>query len=147
MIIAATLTGLFGCKSESEYTVSDIKLLSISCGQMDLRQCYSFGISQKDGGWILYAECFAADVETQIKLETPISNEDAQTLLAEAEKSDFITLMLEYKKPLFKAKVADETDYSSQITFSDGKTISAPILVSREIETRFYALAQYYAGE
>lgn len=147
MIIAATLTGLFGCKSESAYTVSDIKSLSISCGQMDLRQCYSFCIYQKDGGWILYADCFAADGEAQIKLETPIKDEDAQTLLAEAEESDFITSLLKYKKPLFKAKVADETDYSSQITFSDGKTISAPILASREIETRFYALAQDYAGE
>lgn len=144
MVIAVTLASLFGCKSKPEYTVEDIELLSISCGQMDLSKCYSFCISLKDGSWILYADCFAVDGETQIKLETPIKNEEAQKLLDEAEKSGFIASLQEYKKPIFKPRVDDEESYSSSVTLFDGNTISAPILVSREIASGFYALAEKY---
>lgn len=144
MAIAVTLASLFGCKSKPEYTVEDIELLSISCGQMDLTKSYSFGISLKDGSWILYADCFAEDGETKIKLETPIKNEEAQKLLDEAEKSGFIASLQEYKKPIFKPRVDDEENYSSSVTLFDGNTISAPILASREIESGFYALAEKY---
>lgn len=144
-MIAATLVGLFGCKSKPEYTADDIEVLSISCGHMDLSQSYSFGISLKDGGWILYADCFAADGETPIKLETPLRKEDADKLLAEVEKSGFIASMQGYKKPVLKTKVVDETVYSSRIGFSDGNKLSAPILASRDVENSFYALAMEYA--
>lgn len=144
MAITAMLASMFGCKSKPQYTVADIESLSISCGHMDLRKSYSFGISQRGGSWILYVDCFAADGEAQIKLETPIKNADAENLISEAEKSGFITSLQEYKKPLFKFRVADETVYSSLITFSDGNTMSAPILASRDVEKSFYAFVEKY---
>lgn len=146
-MIAATLAGLFGCKSKPEYIADDIETLSISCGHMDLSQSYSFGISLKEGSWILYADCFATDGETPIKLETTLKNEDAEKLLAEVEKSDFIATLQGYKKPVLKPKIADETVYSSLISFSDGNKLSAPILASRDIENSFYALAEEYAAD
>lgn len=146
LAIVSVLAGLFGCKGKPEYTVADIESLSISCGHMDLRKSYSFGASQKDGDWILYAECFAADGETQIKLETPIKSEEAEKLLSEAEKSGFIASVQKYKSSVFKPRVADETVYSSRITLSDGNEISAPIPASRELENIFYALAEEYTA-
>lgn len=146
-MLAATLAGLFGCKSKPEYTADDIETLSISCGHMDLSQGYSFGISLKDGSWIFYADCFAADGETPIKLEAPLKKEDAEKLLAEVEKSNFIASLQGYKKPALKPRVADETVYSSLISFSDGNKLSAPILASRDVENSFYALAMEYAAD
>lgn len=144
LAIVSMLAGLLGCKSRNEYTVADIESLSISCGHMDLRKSYSFGISLKDGAWILYADCFASDGETQIKIETPVKTEEAEKLLSETEKSGFIASLQKYKKPLFKPDTADETVYSSRITFSDGNEISAQILASQNIENIFYALAEKY---
>lgn len=111
---------------------------------MDLTKCYSFGISRKDGSWILYAECFSLDGETEIKLETPIQTEEAENLLKKAEDSGFISSIEKYRKPILKANVSDEEMYSSLVTFSDGSTVSAPILASRDIENSFYSLAEKY---
>lgn len=147
MAIAAAMACLFGCKSESEYTADDIKSLSISCGQMDLSKSYSFGISQNDDTWILYADCFALDGETRINLNVPIKTDEAKNLLSKAEESGFITSIHRYKKPLLKANIADEEMYSSLATFSDGNSISAPILASREIEIGFYSLAEKYGKD
>lgn len=144
MAIISMLAGFFGCKSGNEYAVADIESLSISCGHMDLRKSYSFGISLKDGAWILYADCFASDGETQIKLETPVKSEEAEKLLSEAEKSGFIASLQKYKKPVFKPEIADETVYSSRIALSDGNEISVPIPAGRDIENIFYALAEEY---
>lgn len=144
LAIAIAFTSLFGCKNKPEYTTDDIESLSISCGQMDLSKSYSFGIYLKDDNWIFYADCFATDGDVQIKLETPIKNEEAQNLLAEAEKSGFIASLQEYKKPIFKTKVADEPIYSSAVTLSDGNTISAPILAGGNVENGFYTLAEKY---
>lgn len=144
LAIISMLASFFGCKSKPKYTAKDIEALSISCGHMDLSKNYSFSISLKDGKWLLYADCVALDGETKIKTQTPIESEDAEKLLDEAEKSGFITCVQKYKKPLFKPEVADETVYSSLITFYDGNTISAPILGSREIENSFYSLAEKY---
>lgn len=144
MAITAVIASFFGCTGESEYTTDDIETLSISCGQMDLTKCYSFGISRKDGSWILYAECFSLDGETEIKLETPIQTEEAENLLKKAEDSGFISSIEKYRKPILKANVSDEEMYSSLVTFSDGSTVSAPILASRDIENSFYSLAEKY---
>lgn len=111
---------------------------------MDLTKCYSFGISRKDGSWILYAECFSLDGETEIKLETSIQTEEAENLLKKAEDSEFISSIEKYRKPILKANVSDEEMYSSLVTFSDGSTVSAPILASRDIENSFYSLAEKY---
>lgn len=138
------LASLFGCKGTKEYTAKDIEAISISCGEMDLRSSYSFALSLKEDTWILYADCFSIDGETEINLKTPIENEEAENLLALAEKSGFISSLRKYRKPLFKPSTADEAVYSSSITLSDGNTFSAPILSSRDVETNFYALAEKY---
>lgn len=145
LALVGTFFTFFGCKSEKTHTASDVVSLSISSGDMDLRNSYSFGISLKDDVWIFYADCFAADGETPIKLETPIENDDAENLLADAEKSGFITSPKKYKKSIFGKSVADETIYSSLVTFSDGEKVSIPTLLSRDIETDFYALAEKYS--
>ncbi len=144
LAILSMLASFFGCISKPKYTAKDIEVLSISCGHMDLSKSYSFSISLKDGKWIFYGDCVAVDGKTKIKIQAPIESEDAEKLLNEAEKSGFITCVQKYKKPLFKPEVADETVYSSLITFYDGNTVSAPILGSREIENSFYSLAEKY---
>lgn len=144
MAILGTLLSFFGCKKKSDYTLDDVVSLSVSCGEMDLTKCYSFAITLKDGSWIFYADCYSLDGETGIKLETPIKNEEAKSLLAEAAVSEFIASPKKFKKSVFSPRLPDETVYSSQITFSDGSEITTSTLLSRDIQNGFYALAEKY---
>ena len=51
-----------------------------------------------------------------------------------------------YRKPVHRFHVLDETTYYASISFSDGASVGAPELASKELEAFFYRCAGKYSG-
>lgn len=143
-VIIPLLFGIFGCKKEPEYTVADIKAISISCGSMDSRQSYSFRLSHENEEWTLFAECTNSVNEKAIDIQTQVTNDEAEQLLLLVEKSNLTDKLEKNAKRSDSFFVADKEMYSCAITFSDGRTVCAPISPSFDIEAAFRSLAEKY---
>lgn len=148
MALLSVLSGLFGCQKTPEYTIDDIRSVSISCGHMDYSHSYSFYLRKSENNWLLDAE-YAVDTEQpRIEYEErPVSEKDAKELLSVVQEQDVIGKLQRYKKPRITVQVADETNYYTAILLADGERLGAAAHISGELVTGFYNLAGKYAGD
>ena len=147
MALLAALGGLFGCGKAPEYTIEDIRSVSVSCGHMDYSHSYAFYLRKTDGDWLLDAD-YATDTEQPHTAfeECPVTEEDAQELLAVVQEQDVTVKLRRYKKPKIKVQVADETTYYTSVLFADGTQLGAAAHISDGLVNGFYRLAEKYAG-
>ena len=147
MALLAALGGLFGCGKAPEYTIEDIRSVSVSCGHMDYSHSYAFYLRKADGDWLLDAD-YATDTEQPHTAfeECPVTEEDAQELSITVQEQDVIGRLRRYKKPKIKAQVADETTYYTSVLFADGTQLGAAAHISDGLVNSFYRLAEKYAG-
>ena len=146
MALFSALCGLFGCSKAPEYTIEDIRSVSVSCGHMDYSHSYSFYLRKAETGWLLDAD-YAVDTE-QPRTEyeaCSVAEDDAKELLAVVQEQDVIGRLWHWKKPKIKVQVADETTYYTSVLFADGEQVAAPTHISDELVTGFYRLAEKYA--
>lgn len=146
--LLSALGGLFGCQKTPEYTVDDIRSVSVSCGHMDYSHSYSFYLRKSENNWLLDAE-YAIDAEQpRIEYEErPVSEKDAKELLSVVQEQDVIGKLQRYKKPKLNVQVADETSYYTAVLLADGERLGAAAHVSDKLVTGFYNLAGKYAGD
>ena len=80
--LLSVLCGLLGCGKAPNYTVEDIRSVSISCGHMDYSHSYAFSLRKAESGWLRDAD-YAADTEhPHTEYEAcPVAEEDVQELL------------------------------------------------------------------
>lgn len=144
--LLSALCGLFGCDKTPEYTVEDIRSVSISCGHMDYSHSYAFYLRKEENGWLLDAE-FATDTEqSRVEYEAcPVAQEDVRALLNIVQEQDVIGKLRRYKKPKIGVQVLDETTYYTSLLFADGESIGAASHVDSALESGFYRLAEKYA--
>lgn len=147
MALLSVLCSLFGCGKAPAYTADDIRSVSISCGHMDYSHSYSFYLRKDESGWLLDAE-FATDTENpRVEYEEcPVEEEDVKELLDIVVEQDLIERLWRCKKSKVKVQILDETTYYSSIGFTDGESLGAAILISKDMEARLYRLAGKYAG-
>lgn len=148
MAALSLICGLFGCKKASkraEHELSEITSVSISCGHMDRRCGYSFQMLKKENGWLLNAECFTNNHETETAIENrELDDDDAKALLEILKRNESIAYAENYKKPKKRfVQVADETTYGFCLTFSDG-SFYATYDRQSDLEQLFYRLAEKY---
>lgn len=148
MSVLSLICGLFGCQKASKpakHELSEIKSVSISCGHMDRSYGYSFQIYKEENGWLLNAECFTHNYETETVLEKcELSGEDAKALLEILERNESIAYAENYSKPKKRSvRIADETTYGFCLTFSDGNFYATYDRQS-DLEEFFYRLAEKY---
>lgn len=146
MALLAALSGLFGCGKAPEYTMEDIRSVSVSCGHMDYSHSYSFYLRKSENDWLLDAD-YATDTEqSHSQFEAcPVTEEDAKELLSIVQEQDVIGKLRRYKKPKIKVQVADETSYYTSLLFADGTQLGAAAHISDDLATGFYRLAGKYA--
>lgn len=146
--LLSALGGLFGCQKTPEYSVNDIRSVSVSCGHMDYSHSYSFYLRKSENNWLLDAE-YAADAEQpRIEYEErTVAEKDANELLSVVQEQDVIGKLQRYKKPRLNVQVADETSYYTAILLADGEQLGAATNVSDDLVTGFYRLAGKYAGD
>lgn len=142
LAIISILSVFSGCRNEPIRTVSDIESLSISCGDMDTRQSYTFQITRKSGNWVIVADYTDTNTEALVQLEAAIDSKKADELLSLVKSSGLIDKLTKYKKPTKDTFVSDEAIYSTAIVFSDGQILSAPLFAGNEIENTFRSLAE-----
>lgn len=147
MAFLSVLCCLFGCSKAPEYTVDEIKSVSVSCGHMDYSHSYSFYLRKAENGWLLDAD-YATDTEqSRTEYEAcPVAEEDAKELLDTVREQDVIGKLRRYKKPRIKVQVADETTYYTSVLFTDGEQVAAATHISDDLVTCFYRLAEKYAN-
>lgn len=148
MAMLCFFCGLLGCQKapkKAKHELSELTAVSISCGNMDRRYSYSFSAKRQENGWLLDAECFTRDRETETVLENrALDSEDASMLLDILEQNESIAYLENYKKTrAFRFWIADETTYGFCLTFSDGSRYTAPDRQS-DLEELFYRLADKY---
>lgn len=143
--LAFFLSGLFGCSKAPEYTVEDIRSVSISCGHMDNSRSYSFYLRKIEGCWMLDAE-FAADTEhPRVAYEAcPVTEEDAGALLDIVREQEVLETLRRWTKPKIRLRVSDETVYHTSVLLADGKQLTAATRISADLEACFYRLAEKY---
>ena len=144
--LLSVLCGLLGCGKAPNYTVEDIRSVSISCGHMDYSHSYAFSLRKAESGWLLDAD-YAADTEhPHTEYEAcPVAEEDVRELLHIVREQEVIEKLRQYKKPMCKVQVLDETTYYSSVLFADGAQMAAGTCVSGDLESCFYRLAEKYA--
>lgn len=140
--------GLFGCQKTHEYTIDDIRSVSVTCGHMDYSHSYSFYLRKSGHNWLLDAE-YAVDTERpRIEYEErPVTEKDAKKLLSVVQEQDVIGKIQRCKKPRLNVQIADETSYYTAILLADGEQLGAPVHISDDMVTVFYNLAGKYAGD
>lgn len=145
MSILSVLAGLFGCAKAPDHTADDIASLSISCGHMNYYHTYSFTLAKSEEAWLLSAGCFTDEEHPRVEFENlPVTAEDADRLLAIVREQDLIDSLRRYKAPKLKWHLLDETTYYASIRFADGATVGGAVLISKEMESCFYRLAEKY---
>lgn len=145
--ILSVICCIFGCDRLPEYTVDDIRSISISCGHMDYSRSYSFYLRKDENRWLLDAD-FSRDTEqARVEYENcPVAEEDVKELLAMVQKQNVTEKLRRFKKPKIKVFVSDETSYYTSILFADGESFGAAALISQDMEAFFYRLAEKYAA-
>ncbi len=149
MGILTLLGGMFGCDGGSVYTADELTGISISCGRMDIRSCYSFALSKgSDDSWLFSSDCFINGLEREISIrECEISSEDVEEIISIVREKELIERLQKQKKPLRLGFVSDEESFSAHMSFSDGEAIDGDISLSSELEDCFYRLAEKYSKE
>lgn len=143
--IFSVLCGLLGCKKLPEYTVADIKSVSVSCGHMDYSHSYAFYLRKEENRWLLDAE-FAKDSESpRIQYEAHfISDADANEILKTVGEQNVIEKLASFKEPKLKVSVSDETVYYTMLGFRNGENLGAKTLASKELTACFCRIAEKY---
>lgn len=151
MAVFSLICGLAGCHKApkpAKHELSEISSVSISCGHMDRSYGYSFYVHRVENGWVLEAECFTNQHESETVLENcELSGEDAQALLEILEQNERIAYAENYRKPKkLSAQTADEPAYSFCLTFSDGNQY---VTCDRQdgLEEFCYRIAEKYKEE
>lgn len=149
MGILTLLGGMFGCEGRSIYTADELTGISISCGQMDIRCCYSFALAKgSNDSWLFSSNCFINGLEREISIdECEISSEDVEEIISIVREKGLIERLQKQKKPLRLGFVSDEESFSAHMSFSDGGAIDGDISLSGELEDCFYRLAEKYSKE
>lgn len=143
--ILSVVCCIFGCGRLPEYTVDDIRSVSISCGHMDYSYSYSFYIRKAENEWLFDADFALNTEEPRVEFENcSVDNEDVKELLDIVRDREVIKNLRHYKKPKIKLQISDETTYYTSVLFSDGEQAGAPILINQDIETYFYRLGEKY---
>ena len=143
--------GLFG-RPVKHHNVSEVILVSMSCGCMDYSFHYSFTLYCEQGKWLFDADCYTHDKTDPTEFcGKTVSNEDVETLRGILEKHGTVGYVEKYKPPK-KLKlpfhVLDETTYSFCLGFSDGNRICSEIAgeAQNELNDFFYRLAERLVG-
>lgn len=143
--ILSVICCIFGCGKIPEYTVDDIRSVSISCGHMDYSHSYSFYIRKAENEWLFDADFALNTEESRVEFENcPVTNEDVKELLDIVRDREVIKKLYRSKKAKAKIKIADETNYYTSVLFSDGEQLGAPTRISQDIESYFYRLGEKY---
>ena len=144
--LLSVLCGLLGCGKAPNYTVEDIRSVSISCGHMDYSHSYTFSLRKAERGWLLDADYAAGTADPHPEYEAcPVAEEDVRELLHIVREQEVIEKLRRYKKPMCKVQVLDETTYDTSVLFADGAQMAAGTCVSGDLESCFYRLAEKYA--
>lgn len=147
MTLLSALGSLFGCSKAPEYTIEDIRSVSVTCGHMDYSHSYSFYLRRSDVGWLLDAEYSVDTEQPRTAFEAcSVAEEDAKSLLTVVREQDVIGKLRRYKKPKIKVQVADETAYYTSVLFTDGEQLGAAAHISDGLVNGFFRLAEKYAG-
>lgn len=145
--VLSILCGLFGCCKAPEYTVADVRSVSVSCGHMDYSHSYAFFLRKTENGWLLDADFATGTTQPHTAYEAqPVTVDDAQTILGVIQELDGIGKLRRYKKPRMRVQVSDETVYYSMLGFADGKSLGAAVRFGDDLEAAFYRLAEKYAA-
>lgn len=146
VIVMALLSFLFGCNKTTEYSIDDIRSVSISCGHMDNSFSYSFYLREKDDKWLLDAQFCIDSQSPQIEYENHhIEKEDVDELLNIIKEQEIIEKVQKYKEKKSNIIISDETIYCTSIQFKDGEMIMAKKQISQDLTNYFYSLAEKYA--
>ena len=145
--IAAIRAGLPGGHKQPVHTGEEIQSVSVSCGHMDYCYGYSFQLKKTENGWLLDAECFTDAEQPRVELQDcPVTGAEAEELLRLIREEQILNKLRRYRKPVHRFHVLDETTYYASISFSDGASVGAPELASKELEAFFYRCAGKYSG-
>ena len=149
MGILTLLSGMFGCDGETVYTADELTGISISCGRMDVRSCYSFALTKgSNDSWLFSSDCFINGLEREISIrECEISADDVEEIILIVREKGLIERLQKQKKPLRVGFVSDEESFSAHMSFSDGGAIEGDISLSGELEDCFYRLTEKYSKE
>lgn len=147
-VILSYFCSLTGCGKPTEYTVDDIRSVSVSCGHMNYSYSYSFYLRKSENEWLLDAE-YATDAENpRVEYEKcPVAENDVKELLDIVRDQDLIKKLYRSKKTKLKVHISDETMYYTSVLFSDGEIMGASAYISQDLETCFRSLAEKYADK
>lgn len=129
-----------------DHEVSDLTVISMSCGHMDYSCSYSFALTLNEGKWFFDAECFTHQFKTETAFSgREVKSADIERLYDILERNGSIAYAETYRKPEKQPfEVMDGTMYGFCLAFSDGSRYIADSAgtARRELEDFFYRLAE-----
>ena len=121
----------------------EISGVSVYSSSMDQFGSYSFAIEKEGDDWFFSFDAVvdSGGVHTEVENQR-IGEEDAKEILRIVKEQRLVARVSEYKEPPDDGiYVLDETIYQTSFTFTDGRSVYAPIDAGSELTDAFYHLA------
>lgn len=121
----------------------EISGVSVYSSSMDQFGSYSFAIEKEGDDWFFSFDAVvdSGGVRTEVENQR-IGEEDAKEILRIVKEQRLVASVSEYKEPPDDGiYVLDETIYRTSFTFTDGRSVYAPIDAGSELTDAFYHLA------
>lgn len=151
--LLAMLSALFGCGEgqPAQHELSELRSISMSCGQSNRCYSYSFYLRKEGEAWLLDAECFTKDrTEETVFSARTVDAGELEVLFDILERNGTIAYAENYKKPKKSPlTVLDAPVYGFALTFSDGSVYDTESAgdARHELEDCFYRLAEAEAAK